>query len=328
MSTMPIRSMKPPTVIAAQPNGAVNPALLSRIDRDGYLWQFAALPARGMLAMRAAIHAALGVTLDTTGRGRTLDMQWTIFGGSQARYRPCTLAEYNTNHALGQELTKLWPTADRHAVAALLHVTIPESDYWTKITLAGGGHPATAAVPGTSPHGLWCADDLALPDGPDADKNVDGLSEPVFEWLCAHALDYGFAASTTSERWHWQWYVGDTVPAAVLAFEASQHQPPPVEQPPTQPPIQEDHDMAKIIQCDPSVAPGPPAGDQGAVFTVTGIIAAWVDNPGDLATAQRHGVAPAISEVELWPRDDFHTLRLIGALPPGWAGSDFREVIG
>ena len=349
---MPIRPSKPPSIIAQQPNGAVDDTLLDVVDRKERIWKMATLPARGMRAMHAAIKQDLGITLSSTGRGRTLDGQWDIFGGAHARYRPCTLDEFISNKGQQNELTKQWPAVDRHAVADLLGVVIPESETWTKIEFTTGKvrFPATAAVPGTSPHGLWCADDLAVPDGPDADRNPDGLSDAVVDWLFTHEMDYGFAHSTKSEKWHVQWFVGDLVPPVVLAFETSMGivappvviapplpkggrpiiakkavvAPPPVVVPATPPSLVdsikiqlEESDMVKAIK----------AADNEAIFTATGVIAAWVNDLDDYNKAVAAGLAPPMDKIEVVDRSTFSALRLVGALPPGFQISDFQEVI-
>jgi hypothetical protein len=320
---MPIRKTKPPSVIATQLNGAVNDALLEVVDRPETIFKMASLPARGMRAMHAAIKRDLGVTLSTTGRGRTLAQQWTIFGGSQARYRPCSPEEFSSNRALDKELTKVFPAADRLAVAALLPgVVIAESEHWTKIQFANGNFPATAAVPGTSPHGLWCADDLALPDGSDKGNAPDNLTDDVVDWLFTNELDFGFAHGTKSEKWHVQWFVGDTVPPAVLTFEESH---------PHESPLQariesvlraeeveeEELDMVKAIK----------AADSDAIFTASGIVASWVNDPVDYENAVRAGLAPPMDKVETVDRATFSALRLVGQIPPGFTAADFQEVI-
>src|SRR5262249_9022460 len=154
--------------------GSVERSLLDVVDRTELMWLMAALPARGMRAMHAAIKRDLGVTLFSTGRGRTLAQQWEIFGGEHARYTPCDVDQFNADTAISKERTKWWPPKARRVIAALLaDVVIPEAEFWTKIALPNGLFPATAAVPGTSPHGWWCADDLALTDGADPNTAPD-----------------------------------------------------------------------------------------------------------------------------------------------------------
>ncbi len=311
---MPIKKTKAPSVIATQPNGAVDGALLEVVDRPETVFKMASLPARGMRAMHAAIKRDLGVMLSSTGRGRTLAQQWMIFGGVQARYRPCSLEEFTSNRALDRELTKVFPAPDRDAVATLLPgVVIAESDHWTKIPFANGKLPATAAVPGTSPHGLWCADDLALPDGADTGNAPDNLSDEVVDWLFTHELDFGFAHGTRSEKWHVQWYIGDTVPPAVLTFEET-HPQARIELVPR---AEEEDDMVKAIK----------AADSDAIFTASGIVASWVSDPVDYENAVRAGLAPPMDRVETVDRAIFGALRLVGQIPPGFTAADFQEVI-
>jgi LAS superfamily LD-carboxypeptidase LdcB len=73
-----------------------------------------------------------------------------------------------------------------------------------------------AAVPGTSNHGWGLAIDLA--------EKVNGkavsISPRSVKWLIKHAAQYGFCAEAQSEPWHWRYFTGDKIPAAVLAFEA------------------------------------------------------------------------------------------------------------
>lgn len=312
-SKMPIRRTKPPSDVADQPNGAVDEVLLDVVDRPETVFKMATLPARGMRAMHAAIKRDLGITLTTTGRGRTLAQQWSIFGGDQARYRPCSLEEFSANAALGKELTKVFPAQDRAAIAALLPgVVIPASDHWTKIQFANGNFPATAAVPGTSPHGLWCADDLALPDGGDKGNAPDDVTDDVVNWLFSHELDFGFAHGTKSERWHVQWFVGDAIPQAVLDFQVSN--------PPTIRPAitsQEEIEMNKAIK----------TADADAIFSASGIVVSWVNDPSDYARAVQAGLAPPLEQVVTVDRATFQALRLVGPIPPGFTAADFEGVI-
>jgi hypothetical protein len=324
---MPIRPLKAPSAVAQQPNGAVDEALMGVVDRPEKMFKMAALPARGMRAMHAAIKRDMGVTLTTTGRGRTLAQQWQIFGGDQARYRPCSVDEFNVHRALDKELTKVFPARDRAAVALLLvGVTIPESDHWTKIQFTNGTFPATAAVPGTSPHGLWCADDLALPDGDDRGRAPDGLSDAVVNWLFTHELDYGFAHGTASERWHVQWFVGDAIPKAVLGFELTNppvgitldnHASPTPATAATSLALKEELDMVKAIK----------TADSEAIFSASGIVASWISDPSDYERAARAGLVPPMDQVEIVDRSTFQALRLVGPIPPGFTAADFEEVI-
>jgi hypothetical protein len=239
MASMPIRNpIVPPSAILGQPNGAVPEHLLGVVDRDSYIWKMAALPARGMRALHGDVYAKFGVWLSSTGRGRSFQTQYATF---LSRHRPITLAEYNKlpNSA---NYRRYWPQA--------VSVYKLPSNYWALIK----GN-AAAAVPGTSPHGMWCADDICLPG------NVGiGARPDILQWLYVHEMDYGFAHSLTSEPWHLQWIAGDRVPTAVLFFENVTSQPgpviptptpgpvtpPPVYPPPVITPLEEEDEMPAI----------------------------------------------------------------------------------
>lgn len=240
---MPIRNPAvPPSAIAGELNGYIPRHLLAQVDhRTADVWLMASLPARGMRALHAAIFARFGVRMTSTGRGRTLWGQWDIFGGPNARYEPCSWATYLITPSARR---KSWQPADRAAVARALNISIPDSTYWRKIKRPDGTYPATAAVPGTSDHGRWCADDMALPDDADADTYPEGINDrpDILEWLYLNEHLYGFAHSLASEIWHVHWINGDVVPPAVLAYEAGAViVPPVVEKPdptvPERPPV-------------------------------------------------------------------------------------------
>lgn len=87
---------------------------------------------------------------------------------------------------------------------------------WQGVTWYGNGAPV--ATPGTSNHGLGLAIDAAL--------KVSGSSvaqpiSPAINWLIAHAATYGFSWESQIEPWHIRMVTGDSVPAAVLAYEAN-----------------------------------------------------------------------------------------------------------
>jgi hypothetical protein len=72
-------------------------------------------------------------------------------------------------------------------------------------------------VPGTSNHG-WA---LAVDTGEerDNDAGTESLDAGTLNWLLAHALDFGWSWELQSEPWHLRCFVGDAIPAAVLAHE-------------------------------------------------------------------------------------------------------------
>jgi hypothetical protein len=102
---------------------------------------------------------------------------------------------------------------------AALGFKVPDSFYWVKIQLPGGGYPATAAEPGTSNHGWGCAIDIA--EERDGDPEPESLSPLMLSLLVEYGWEYGLGAEIESEPWHWRYFAGDNIPAAVLKYEAS-----------------------------------------------------------------------------------------------------------
>ncbi len=313
-----IERLKAPSAIASEANGFVRDSLLSVVEEDhtAKIHKLAHLPARGMRALHAAIKAELGVALFTQGRGRTIKEQWDGFFAVQHRYQTCSVQQYQADQALNDERTKFWPRSERLAVAQLLNVDIPDSDYWTKVRQPNGKFLATAAVPGTSPHGFWCADDVCMANG-------DSIPLSVIEWLFANERQFGFAHGTPSEAWHVQWIANDTVPQAVLDFEAGRGHitgggegggggggEGPDEQ-------EEREDMAKAFKT--------PDGD--AIFVASGIVMSWVNDPKDYNVAVFLGLAPSLDHVHIVDRSVFKAFRLVGAIPPQFSARDFQEVI-
>lgn len=143
----------------------------------------AAPAARAMKAMVAAMSAQLRLDYTHVGAYRTLKQQEQLF-----------LARYTTKELKGRPTKK-----------------------WNGVTYWQLPKTAMAAVPGTSNHGWGLAIDLA--------EKVNGktvsISPRSVKWLIKHAATYGFSAELQSEPWHWR-FVAGTVPAAVLAWEASQ----------------------------------------------------------------------------------------------------------
>ena len=82
---------------------------------------------------------------------------------------------------------------------------------------------ANAAIPGTSPHGLGCAIDMALDRW---GKDAKGVSEAFTRWAAVEAHRYGFAWSLQSEPWHIQWVAGDDTPEALRDDPPEEAHPP------------------------------------------------------------------------------------------------------
>lgn len=179
---LPVQKVTKPSCLKGQENGKLAPGILKKCDVGSAL--MAEPAARAMRAMVAAMRAALNLDYTHVGAYRTYKGQEDLF---RSRY---------TTTPLPGRPTKKW-----------------NGETWYQ-------KPGTAmaAVPGTSNHGWGLAIDLA--------EKVDGkavsISPRSVKWLIKHAAQYGFCAEAQSEPWHWRYFTGDKIPAAVLAFENSQ----------------------------------------------------------------------------------------------------------
>jgi hypothetical protein len=128
---------------------------------------------------------------------------------------------------------------------------------------------------------------------------------------------------TPSEAWHVQWIANDTVPQAVLDFEAGRGRviggggqggeeggEGPDEK-------EKREDMGKAFKT--------PDGD--AIFVASGIVLSWVNDPKDYNVAVFLGLAPSLDDVQIVDRSVFKAFRLVGAIPPQFSARDFQEVI-
>lgn len=78
---------------------------------------------------------------------------------------------------------------------------------------------AIAAVPGTSNHGWAQAVDTG--EERDSDAGAESLDDPTLRWLLDHEQTFGWSHELQSEPWHLHYFAGDTIPRAVLDYEAS-----------------------------------------------------------------------------------------------------------
>jgi hypothetical protein len=202
--TLPKRSPTHPADLAGVPNGNLPPELLTSIGTGGQVHALTARTWRALVA--AAGQVGLPMTYTYGGTYRSYKAQEALF---KSRYAP--------GGTYGD--CKRWNGA-----------------LWCKT-----GNYATAAVPGTSNHGLGLAIDCAFDKDP-----LDGLGpedaaaingHPQWPWLVANAHRFGFWWSLDSEPWHIQYVTAEAIPAAVLEFEGQQTLPIP-------PPPPEDDDMA------------------------------------------------------------------------------------
>ena len=310
MTAMPIRATVKPSSLNGQANGSIAPHLLQMVDREALVWQMAEYPARGMRALHAAVKAEFGVQLSSTGRGRTFEQQYSLF---IQRHEPVSYAVYAKISSSGAK-RRIWPDALKYGFSSI---------YWR---LKAGY--AAAAVPGTSPHGWFCADDICLPG------NIGITARPdILEWLYVNEMRYGFAHSLLSEPWHLQWFVGDAMPQAVLDYERSLLPPvvkPPVETPPpvvvppvTVPPVAEGDFMLGIIQIE------------GAAASFSG----WTNAAGNFLTVswiqtenEYVGLKAAGAKVFTYPASTMQWVGLVGPVPTGdagrnWTVADFKFVV-
>jgi hypothetical protein len=217
---LPKPAMVLPSIVRSYGNGAI-PA--SMLEPSGFGRAMCVSPAaRAFRAFKAVEVDPLGIELRDVGGYRDLHGQWRIFGGSQARYEPCSMAHYLLTPS---DRRKTFRAENRSRVRALGYV-VPDEMYWRKVRLPGGGWPATAAEPGESNHGWACAIDVA--EERDGDPEAESLSPRLLEALITRGHAYGLGAEMDVEPWHWRYFAGDQIPVAVLAYET-----PPVPQRPT-----------------------------------------------------------------------------------------------
>ncbi len=212
--SLPKPALIRPAILSSYRNGLLPPELLEPTTFGNAT---AIRPAARAFRAFAALEARpAGIDPRHVGGYRDLRGQLSLF---LARYEPCSLAVYLLTPSSRR---KSWTTSARAQVAADLGVSyIPDATYWHKRRNADGSYPATAAVPGTSNHGLGLAIDVA--EELDGDPAPESISTRFRDLLIARGHLYGLGAELDSEPWHWRYYAGDNIPPAVLAFEAGQH---------------------------------------------------------------------------------------------------------
>lgn len=180
--TLPIAPLRKPSCLKGQSNGKLKAGILKKCGIGNFLLVDPA--ARSCRALVAAAEAA-GFKVRATGTYRTLKQQEQLF-----------LSRYTTKQLPGRPTKK-----------------------WNGITYWQLPKTSMAAVPGTSNHGWGLAIDFA--EELNGKPGVESVSPRFVKWMIKHAKSYGFSAELQSEPWHWR-FVAGTVPAAVLAWEASQ----------------------------------------------------------------------------------------------------------
>lgn len=188
MVALPVRRVTRPPGLVGQNNGQLAAQLL--VDTTGLergpVVRLTEPAERGWRAMCAAALAA-GHVLKAT----SLNDSYRPYSVQESIFR----ARYQTTRIAGRP-TKTWQGRT----------------WWLKRGMA------TAAAPGTSNHGWGLAVDIG--EESDGDAGTESISDATVRWLVVHAGDYGFSAELQEEPWHWRWYVGTRIPAAVLAYEA------------------------------------------------------------------------------------------------------------
>lgn len=283
--SMPIGKFVAPSRIRGMANGNLNLSVLKPVElnKTSLTYLMVEEPARAMRALHAEA-LKYNIVLTTTGRGRTFDQQYALFF---QRYSPTAIAGQSTKVYNGKT-------------------------YWLKKGMA------MAAVPGTSNHGFWCADDLAeIINGV-----VVSLRYSTVQWLFAIAPSFGFKWETTTENWHVTWQMGDVIPQNVLDYEMTLNpqKPDPIT-PPTPPVTSGDTLMLGIFKCS----------DAAAVFV------GWTDAAGHaiqiewISTELRlQAFKDAGAKEFTYPAAAYGTCTLLGRMVVGdsrkeWSAADFAN---
>jgi hypothetical protein len=222
--SLPIAPVTLPADLVGQPNGRIPGELLVDVGPSGLLHHLAARAWRALVADAAA--NGLPLTYTYGGTYRTLAAQTVLF---ESRYTPGGAGG-------GCKFYK--------------------GTQWCKKS-AG---LATAAVPGTSNHGLGLAVDSAAGVHPQSATAIG--SHPKWSWFRANVERYGFSWELQSELWHIRYVTGDAIPQAVLDYE----------NPPTEPPKPPNPKDVDMIALDATFT------EPDTVLTWDGLFLAWVEN--------------------------------------------------
>lgn len=241
MSRLPIAPVRLPLDLVGQPNGEVDAGLLEPIGFGGFLMHHKA--ARAMRAMRWAVWSELGIILWATSTLRSYARQLAAFDGTDERW-------WDDPHTGRYVPERLWA---RYEATGRKWAKGPDIRTWGGQRWKRRAGTAASARPGTSNHGMAIAIDLAIlrhkaskvwswaryawhrltggakaQDGPESmvasvpeGFEVVGVPTALVNWLIAHSIRFGYSFEDQDEVWHLRYVAGDEVPAAVLAFEAS-----------------------------------------------------------------------------------------------------------
>lgn len=235
--TLPIAPVVLPSDLVGHPNGRLPSELLTDVGPSGMLHHTAARAWRALVA--GASEVGLPLTYTYGGTYRTLTQQTVLF---ESRYSP-TGTGGGCKFYKGQQWCKKSPNL------------------------------ATAAVPGTSNHGIGLAIDTAYDDevgdgiGPDDAAGITG--HPQWPWFRVNAERFGFSWELQSEPWHIRYVTGDVIPQAVLDYEASiapPLEPTPEPLPPVDPSDPLPTEIAPMLFIAKPTFPGATASDPWLVY--------------------------------------------------------------
>jgi len=187
---LPVEKVVMPSCLKGQVNGKLDQQLLQPCGISSF--KMVEPAARAMRALVADV-SARGIKVRATSTYRTYAQQEALF---RSRY---------TLEPLPGRPTKRWNGRTWYQKPGT----------------------ASAAVPGTSNHGLGLAVDFA--EERDGKPGVESVSDRFVRWLIKNAATYGYSAELQSEPWHWRYVAGDNIPQAVLDFELQQDKPAKVE---------------------------------------------------------------------------------------------------
>lgn len=182
--SLPVTPLALPSDLRGQPNGAIDPSLLTPLHARGSLHHLAARAWRALVAEADRN----GLPLTFVSMYRTYDQQATLFK-----------SRYTTSPIAGRP-RKWW-----------------KNQWWYHRS------GAVVAVPGTSNHGIGLAIDAAFDKNPgnglDPSDAASIASHPKFGWFRDNIGRFGFSFEVQSEPWHIRYVTGNALPAEVVAFE-------------------------------------------------------------------------------------------------------------
>lgn len=187
----PVIAVTLPTSTGTLVNGKLTPCQLTPMWFPG--WDYLSLhpnAKRAFEALFVGVLAEFNIRLTASSPGdayRSLQLQETVFF---QRYTDTYLPLRNVKEDQRTYQGKTW--YKRKGVAAV-------------------------SSPGRSNHGLGIALDVAIWNGSKAVGITSNAA--VFNWILAHAHEYGLSWESQSEPWHLRYVCGDAIPQKVLDVE-------------------------------------------------------------------------------------------------------------